>query len=108
MEILCPRQLCGTTEQWLAQVDLATDFSWQSKVQYDLFQSATTIQGSVGLWNASVALAAPENGWRLALIAKNLGDKSYAINLVNGTNTVTRAVPRDDQRYFGVNFRKDF
>lgn len=90
------------------QVDLATDFSWQSKVQYDLFQSATTIQGSVGLWNASVALAAPENGWRLALIAKNLGDKSYATNLVNGTNTVTRAVPRDDQRYFGVNFRKDF
>ncbi|MFZ6676570.1 TonB-dependent receptor [Undibacterium sp. Tian12W] len=90
------------------QVDVATDFSWQSKVQYDLFQSTTTIQGSVGLWNASVALSAPDNGWRLALIAKNLGDKSYATNLVNGTNTVTRAVPRDDQRYFGVNLRKDF
>ncbi|MFZ6772590.1 TonB-dependent receptor [Undibacterium sp. SXout7W] len=89
-------------------VDLSADYSWQSKVQYDLFQSPNAIQGSFGLFNASIALSSPTNGWRVALVGKNLTDKSYATNLINNTGYVTRAVPRDDQRYFGINFRKDF
>jgi len=89
-------------------LELSADYSWQSKVQYDLFQSVNTIQGSVGLINASIALSSSDNGWRIALIGKNLGDKSYATNLVNSSGYVTRAVPRDDQRYFGITARKDF
>ena len=89
-------------------VDLSADYSWQSKVQYDLFQSPNAIQGAFGLFNASIALSSPVHGWRVALVGKNLTDKSYATNLINNTGYVTRAVPRDDQRYFGINFRKDF
>ena len=90
------------------QVEFASDYAWQSKVQYDLFQSPTSIQGSYGIWNASVALSTPEKGWRVALIGKNLADKSYSTNLISSGGTVTRGIPRDDTRYVGINVRKEF
>ena len=89
-------------------IELGTDFSWQSKVQYDISQNVDTIQGAYGIWNASVALADYNEGWRVALLAKNLADKSYSPLLATGGNYVYRAVPRDDERYFGIQLRKDF
>ncbi len=89
-------------------VELGTDYSWQSEVQYDISQNPDTKQGAYGIWNASVALADYTNGWRVALLAKNLADKSYSPGLASGTGYITRAVPRDDERYFGVQLRKDF
>lgn len=89
-------------------VELDTDFSWQSKVQYDISQNADTVQGAYGIWNASVALADYNEGWRVALLAKNLADKSYSPLLATGGNYIYRAVPRDDERYFGIQLRKDF
>jgi iron complex outermembrane receptor protein len=55
-----------------------------------------------------VALADYSNGWRVALLGKNLADKSYSPLLASGGNYIYRAVPRDDERYFGVQLRKDF
>lgn len=89
-------------------VELSTDYSWQDEVQFSLDQNQNTIQGAYGIWNASIALANYNDGWRLALLGKNLADKSYAQALATGGNYVYRAVPRDDQRYFGVQLRKDF
>ena len=89
-------------------LDLGTDYSWQSKTQYDIGQFTDTIQPAYGIWNASVALSQPVAGWRVALLAKNLADKSYASFLARGGTYVNRAVPRDDQRYFGINARYDF
>ncbi|MCY1451544.1 hypothetical protein D9M71_684150 [compost metagenome] len=89
-------------------VELGTDFSWQSEVQYDISQNVDTKQGAYGIWNASVALADYNNGWRVALLGKNLADKSYSPLLASGGNYIYRAVPRDDERYFGVQLRKDF
>ncbi len=89
-------------------IELGTDFSWQSKVQYDISQNANTVQGAYGIWNASVALADYNEGWRVALLAKNLADKSYSPLLATGGNYIYRAVPRDDERYFGIQLRKDF
>jgi len=89
-------------------VELGTDYSWQSEVQYDISQNPDTKQGAYGIWNASVALADYNNGWRVALLGKNLADKSYSPLLANGGNYIYRAVPRDDERYFGVQLRKDF
>lgn len=89
-------------------VELGTDFSWQSEVQYDISQNPDTKQGAYGIWNASVALADDNQGWRVALVGKNLADKSYSPLLASGTGYIYRAVPRDDQRYFGVQLRKDF
>ncbi|KAF1070514.1 MAG: Pesticin receptor [Pseudomonas citronellolis] len=89
------------------EVELGTDYSWQSKVQYSLDQNPNAEQGAYGIWNASVALADYNQGWRVALVGKNLADKSYSPVLSTGTTT-SRIVPRDDRRYFGVQLHKDF
>ncbi len=90
-------------------VELSTDYAWQDHVQYSLDQNANTIQGAYGIWNASVALADYNDGWRVAVLGKNLADKSYSNGLAySGANYVYRSVPRDDERYFGVEVRKDF
>ncbi len=90
-------------------LELGTDYTWQSKVQYDIGQFEDTIQPSYGLWNASIALSGGSTStWRVALLAKNLADKSYASFLGRGGTFLSRAVPRDDQRYFGINVRYDF
>ena len=89
-------------------LELGTDYTWQSEVQYDIGQFADTIQPAYGLWNATVSLSSPGTGWRVSLLAKNLTNQSYASFLGRGGAFVNRAVPRDDQRYFGVNVRYDF
>ncbi|MCW2292163.1 iron complex outermembrane receptor protein [Pseudomonas sp. BIGb0408] len=89
-------------------VELSSDYSWQDKVQYSLDQNPGTTQSAYGIWNASVALANYNDGWRVALLAKNLTDKSYSTMLASGGNHIYRMAPRDDQRYFGVQLRKDF
>ena len=90
-------------------IELSTDYAWQDQVQYSLDQNPDTIQGAYGIWNASIALANYNQGWRVALLGKNLADKSYSNGLAySGTNYVYRSVPRDDERYFGVELHKDF
>ncbi|WP_455925530.1 TonB-dependent receptor [Pseudomonas putida] len=89
-------------------VELASDFNWQSETQFSLDQNVNTRQGAYGIWNASVALADYNAGWRVSLLGKNLGDRSYATLLTNGSNAINRMVPRDDRRYFGIQVRKDF
>jgi iron complex outermembrane receptor protein len=89
-------------------VDFSADYAYQAKTQFDLFQSPDAIQGGYGVVNAGIALSSTPGGWRVALVAKNLANKSYATNLVTSTGYVTRAVPRDDERYFGITARKEF
>ncbi|MFV3406549.1 TonB-dependent receptor [Pseudomonas sp. NY15463] len=89
-------------------LELSSDFNWQDAVQFSLDQNPDTVQGAYGIWNASIALADYNDGWRVALLGKNLGDKSYAQMLASGGDYIYRAVPRDDGRYFGVQLRKDF
>ena len=89
-------------------VDFSADYTYQAKTQFDLFQSPDAIQGAYGVINAGIALSSTSGGWRIALVGKNLANKSYATNLVTSTGYVTRAVPRDDERYFGITARKEF
>ncbi len=89
------------------RLDMGADYTYSSAVQYDLSTSTNTIQPSYGIFNANVSLANPSAGWRVSLIGKNLGDKSYAAFLLSGANT-QRSVPRDDERYFGISVRYDF
>ncbi len=88
--------------------EFSLDYSYQSRVQYDLFQSPETIQPGYGVVNAEVLLSHPDAGWRVALVGKNLANKSYATNLITGAGYVTRTVARDDRRYVGVTARKEF
>ncbi|AXA93823.1 TonB-dependent receptor [Massilia sp. YMA4] len=88
--------------------DVSADYSYQTRTQYDLFQSPDAIQPAYGIVNAAIELSSPADGWKVALVGKNLADKSYATNLVSATGYVTRVVPRDDRRYFGITARKEF
>jgi iron complex outermembrane receptor protein len=90
------------------QADLNADYSYQARTQYDLFQSPLAIQGAYGIVNAAVELSSSEGGWRVALVGKNLADRSYASNLIVNTGYVNRTVPRDDRRYVGITARKVF
>jgi len=90
------------------QLDLGSDYTWQSKVQYDIGQFADTIQGAYGIVNASAAVSTTDHRWRVAFVGKNLGDRSYASFLQRGATYVNRWVPRDDQRYFGIDLRHEF
>lgn len=89
-------------------LELGTDYGWQSKTQYDISQSPDAIQDAYGIWNASVSLVAPTAGWRASVAVKNIADQSYASYLGVGSTYVNRVVPRDDERYFGFSLRKDF
>jgi iron complex outermembrane receptor protein len=89
------------------RMELGADYTWQSQTQYDLSTSANTIQPRYSIYNASIALSNPEKGWRFALVGKNLGDEHYSSQLLPGANT-QRVVPRDNERFFGVNGRYEF
>jgi iron complex outermembrane receptor protein len=89
-------------------LELATSFTWQSKVQYDINQSQDTIQGAYGLWDASVSLVDSSDKLRISLIGKNLTDKYYAISKINAGTYIRQIAPRDSERYFGINIRKEF
>jgi iron complex outermembrane receptor protein len=90
------------------QLDLGSDYNWQSQVQYDIGQYADTKQGAYGIVNASAAVSTADHGWRVAFVGKNLADRSYASFLARGSAYVNRWVPRDDQRYFGIDVRHEF
>jgi len=88
-------------------LDYGLDANWQSKVNFDLQQQPDSVQKAYAIVNATVGLASTA-GWRVALLAKNIGDESYATFIQNSGNHINRYVPRDDKRYFGVNVRYDF
>ncbi len=88
-------------------IDYGVDANWQSKTNFDLQQQPDSFQDAFGIVNARIALQSTD-GWTLALVGRNLADKSYSTLIFNAGNSINRYVPRDDQRYWGVNFRYDF
>jgi iron complex outermembrane receptor protein len=89
-------------------VDLETDYNYQTATQYSLSETRNTIQPAYGIWNASIALIGKDN-WTARVLVKNILNQHYSSFLANGTDGGTiRWVPRDDDRYFGVDLRKEF
>ena len=88
-------------------MDFGADANWQSETNFDLQQQPDSVQPAYGIVNATISLQSTK-GWRVALLAKNLFDQSYATFIQNSGNHINRYVPRDDKRYFGVNVRYDF
>jgi iron complex outermembrane recepter protein len=90
-------------------VVLDTDYKWQSKVQYQLTETPDTVQAAYGIWDASVALTDHAKGWRVAALVKNIGDTYYSSYLAHGDLAgVMRWVPRDYDRYEGIEVSKTF
>ncbi len=89
-------------------VELQSDWTFRSDTQFSLTQTPGTIQPSYGIWNASIALLS-EGKWEVRGLVKNLLNTHYSDGLGSGTAAgLVRFVPRDDDRYFGVNARYNF
>ena len=88
-------------------LDFGVDANRQSETNFDLQQQPNSVQPAYSIVNATIGLQSTA-GWRVALLGKNLGNKSYASFIQNSGNHINRYVPRDDERYFGVNVRYDF
>jgi len=86
-------------------LDYGVDATWQSKTNFDLAQQPDSVQGEYSIVNASVGFSDASAGWRVALLVKNMFDKSYATFIQSSGNHINRYVPRDDERYVGVSFR---
>ena len=89
-------------------LDLENDFTWQSSQYYDLSQTPGLLQPEYGIWNASLALTNARSHWRVAVIVKNIGDKSYNEFLSAGTANIANVIPRDAHTYAGINVHIDF
>jgi iron complex outermembrane receptor protein len=87
---------------------LTTDYAWQAHENFSITATPDTVQPAYGLWNASISLSKPSDGWRVALIGKNLSNSHYATLLTEAAGMVWRIVPRDNQAYFGVSIHKDY
>ncbi|KAA8731265.1 TonB-dependent receptor [Acinetobacter qingfengensis] len=90
------------------RIELSSQYSWQSKTQFDIGQNEQTIQPPYGIWNASIGLNDTASDWKIALLIRNVLNKSYNARLATASYGLFRNVPRDDERYFGLSFRKDF
>ena len=92
-------------------MDFETDYDWQAKTQYQLSETPQTIQPAYGIWNGSIALLDDIQGWSVRAVVKNITDQHYSSYLNTGNEGATgivRWVPRDENRYFGVNLHDDF
>jgi len=89
-------------------LELQSDIALKGATQYQLTETANTIQPSYVVWNASVALLG-KAGWQLRAYVKNIGNQHYSNYLANGNiGGTVRYVPRDDARYAGISLRYDF
>ena len=56
--------------------------------------------------NATLTYAAADDKWRASLVGKNLGDEEFATTYSG--DGFRYQIPREAERYFGVNFRLNF
>ncbi|MCC2975173.1 TonB-dependent receptor [Sphingomonas sp. PL-96] len=88
--------------------------SWQSEQisQFDAseaIRAATTI-GDYALVDAGLSLIDPQDRFRIAFQVKNLFDQSFAASITSGGpgGSYRYIIPREADRYFGVNGRFNF
>jgi iron complex outermembrane receptor protein len=109
---------------------LNAEYQWAVFGEYDMFtnlavsytaEQATDLPNtppvnpllvipSYTLMDASIGIAPQSGAWRAALVGKNLTDEAYVSLLTPGGpgNSIRLMVPRDADRYWGVQFRYNF
>ncbi len=97
-----------------ANVDLGAQMAMQSDQIYELSPNPAVRRGATvdgyATVDLSVALADPNDGWRLTAQVKNLFDKSFASSIVSGGpgGAFRYIIPREADRYFGITARVNF
>jgi iron complex outermembrane receptor protein len=95
-------------------VFLGSQANFQSE-QLSLF-APDPVQRAIGtipgyaLVNAQLGIGAPDDQWKVTLQVRNLFDKEYAAAIINGGpgGSYRYQIPRDADRYWGVNARFNF
>lgn len=59
------------------QITARTDYKWQSRVFFDIYNNPQNAQGAYGLLNGSLALGTRDNAWSLTGWVRNALDKRY-------------------------------
>jgi iron complex outermembrane receptor protein len=90
------------------EVNVATDYSYQTKQQDSISQTPDTIQPAYGIWNASVSLTNTKGDWDTRVVVRNIADKHYYGIIGEGNGGLVAIPPRDFSRYVGVSFHKNF
>ncbi|GAB7554892.1 TonB-dependent receptor [Novosphingobium sp. 11B] len=83
---------------------LSSDWHHVSKQFSDLGESGEI--DPYGIWNASIGVSDAEDKYRLTFMVRNILDDSYV--LLNTTNGQRLMIPRDADRYAGLNLRAKF
>ena len=90
-------------------IDVGSDYAWQSQTQYSLTETPDTIQAAYGLWDMNISLIDNIGRWRISAVLKNALNTHYSPVLTYGNlGGVVRGVARDDGRYGGFTLHKDF
>lgn len=97
-----------------ANVEIGTQLSMTSDQVSSLEANPVTRRAitidSYAIVDANIALVDPNGKWRLNFIGRNLTDQSYATLITTGGpgGSFRYLLPRDVDRYFGVNARFNF
>lgn len=83
---------------------LSSDWHHVSKQFSDLGESGPI--DPYGIWNASIGVSDADDKYRLTFMVRNILDDSYV--LLNTTNGQRLMIPRDADRYAGLNLRAKF
>ena len=89
------------------------DYSYQSRVNFDLLQNPITTQSGYGVVNASIGIDQNDRGGlRTTLFVNNVFNKHYASNIAVATGgslgLLSQNLSRDSRRYYGLRVRYDF
>ena len=87
-----------------------SQYSYTSSQFSDLGANPDLLIDGHHLWDASVGFADKEDRYRLTFIVKNITDDSFATLITGGGPAGTNRfqIPREADRYFGVNLRFNF
>ena len=70
------------------EITARTDYKWQSRVYFDIYNNPQNSQADYGLLNASLSIGSHNNAWALAGWVRNAFDKRYisSANAGSGAN----------------------
>jgi iron complex outermembrane receptor protein len=113
-----PKWKGNLSAEWrlaLATIDVIPAFTaaYQSEQYADIGRRAALVNRRIapyGTLDATLSFVTRDERYRLTLVGRNLTDESYASLLQTGgpAGTVRYVIPRDADRYFGVQVRANF
>ena len=120
--MLSPKRKITLGMEYKRSIGERFDLYWGGQYVYrsDMFsndlEDPLELLESIHVVNANIGFANKTDSQRLTLVAKNLTDQSYASQIICCTaggspvsgDSLTYQIPREADRYFGVNYRLSF